>query len=168
TVPAYTDAQGKPIYQVLSDVHPGNVIVDQQNNAVYPIDRNYFLKLSKEDVDFIAIALGPTPSQEKLAPMVSYFLGLEENSGLSLEKKQVTDQIFKSFVLDKIAGKSTNSIKMMFKFLHELDRRNIQIPLRIRILMKDVDAVNKMLQKVELPSFATYLSSAGKTITGSE
>lgn len=46
----------------------------------------------------------------------------------------------------------------MTKVLHEFDRRGISIPLKVRILKKDIDAINKMLlQSGNTNSFSDYL-----------
>lgn len=148
--------KGEKIYLIHSDIHPGNIIVNQTEDGttVNPIDRNYYLKLTQKDADFIRFLVAENESKVKLEGIVDYFIDLPENADLHLDSKQVADQIYSSIfraaAMRKLRGKADMPpIQLMNKVLQGLDVRGVEVPLRMRIMMKNLNAVERMLKDTD-------------------
>lgn len=164
TIPALDADSDIPKYLVRSDIHPGNDIVSERGDILYPIDRNYYLVLEQADVDFFKTVVSEIAPQDKLQVIVRYALNQPENRNLGLNPDNTVRQIARALlsvhVLNKLRGNgsSNGTLQLANKVLHELDKRGIQMPLRTRLLFKNLDSVNHMLKQAELGSFSQYLA----------
>lgn len=164
---SYKDAADQLKYQLHSDIHPGNIILAQdgkiyllvsgQESAVYLIDRNFYLRLTQTDVSFIQQLLTESDGEQKLRIIVNYFLDLPENKDKGLDKNKIFNELRVVVGLDKLRGKSDTAL--FNRTLSELTRRNVDLPIPIMILFKNINSIEDMLKKSGLPEFATYLRS---------
>ena len=162
TLPAYYDAPGKPVYLVLSDIHPGNGIQSADQNTYYPIDRSFYLKLHQEDISLLKSVLSDSPPQEKLASIVSYCLSEPGNQGRGLNDADVARDVYaaiaKREASDRVRGRGASSeLQLMSRVSRELTARGIQLPLKFDILLKDCTVVGRQLERAGKGKLADYL-----------
>jgi hypothetical protein len=88
--PIFRDNNNQPVYLLHSDIHFGNAILSPDLNTVYPIDRNYYLRLTQEDIDFISIIMLRQAGREleSLQAIVRYFLTLPENREVEIKESR--------------------------------------------------------------------------------
>ncbi|MDP2905783.1 MAG: hypothetical protein Q8O22_05720 [Candidatus Omnitrophota bacterium] len=162
--PAFTE-NGRGVYLLHSDVHFGNAIITPDLKAVYLIDRNLYLRMDKADVDFVRkIATGKASDKfATLRAIVDYFLGLPENRGSVLLSGWGFLRRFglaREIGLKVRASGSSSPFVTMMMVLQELESRNVVIPLRMRIMFKNLASINAMLAKTGAGNFSDYVKAA--------
>ncbi|TAM35468.1 hypothetical protein EPN54_06130, partial [bacterium] len=164
--PIFTREDGQDVYLLHSDIHPGNAILSPDAKTDYLIDRNFYLQLDKTDVEFIRkiCTLSPDKEYELLNTIVGYFINLAENSNslsrfsplYKLRQKFMTMRIG---VAIKLSGEK-DSLANMVKILQVLESYNFIIPLRIRIMLKNLVSIKGMLKEAGAGEFSDYVLDA--------
>lgn len=164
--PIFTREDGQDVYLLHSDIHPGNAILSPDAKTDYPIDRNFYLQLDKTDVEFIRkiCTLSPDQEYELLNTIVGYFINLAENSNslsrfsplYKLRQKFMTIRIG---VAIKLSGEK-DSLANMVKILQVLESYNFIIPLKIRIMLKNLVSIRGMLKEAGAGEFSDYVLDA--------
>ncbi|MFA6350198.1 MAG: ATP-binding protein, partial [Candidatus Omnitrophota bacterium] len=165
-----TNRSGEDVYILHSDMHFGNVIMSPDLKTVYPIDRNFYLQLTKKDVEFIrsVITRDKVDAKRMLNEILDYFLGLPQNSGSNLNQGALS-AARRNILLISIGAKvllqnNRDPFTVMAKVLQELEMRGIEIPLPIRIMFKNLLSLNSMLRYADAGSLGDYIKNSGQHI----
>jgi SAM-dependent methyltransferase len=161
--PIYRDSDGQDIYLTHSDMHFGNVIMSPDFNTVYSIDRNLYIRMDKEDVAFARqIARGPKGyGLGTLREIIGYFTGLSENRAFSGGILGIQDWRT-AFGIGRAVSQDQPGFQQMMHVLQELEALGIKIPLKSRIMLKNIMAINAMLRDAGAGSFSAYVEDAQK------
>lgn len=124
--------------QVLSDVHPGNISVGE-NNELIIYDRNFYLSLTDQEKTFVAQLVNidalPIPTiREQLASIIHV------PEGVSTEDVQRS--------LQGVAiGLKVKDTEMIQRKLIDVRKLGATIPLNINLLMKNLHTLNRFAKK---------------------
>ncbi|MBF0494152.1 MAG: hypothetical protein HQL28_03355, partial [Candidatus Omnitrophica bacterium] len=153
---------GEDLYLLHSDVHFGNAILSPDQKTVYSIDRNYYLQMDKKDVDLVIrlITMEDKDGAAVLKETVDYFLNLDENkSALSIGG-------LRSLELMRRIGQKTegsqdkDKLSIIMAIFRELEAANIKIPIRMRIMVKNLISIDDMLRLSGAGKFSDYVKFA--------
>ncbi len=165
--PIFTDSAGHDVYLLHSDVHFGNAILSPDLKTVYPIDRNFYLQFNRSDVDFVRKILTTENSKGIIAAIVDYFLSLPENQANQINQgslSKIRRQALISMIgLKIVLGRYDSPVSVMMKILQELEANDINIPLKMRIMFKNIASINAMLKDSSAGSFSNYVRLAENT-----
>jgi hypothetical protein len=129
--------------RIHSDVHIGNVRVGT-DNKLYWIDRGYYLKMTKEEVDIIDPLLRNEFTPEVGLRAVGYLLNLPENRNNTVQAN--TSVLFGELATlvntSRAEGKTT--LDTANEVLLTLKRRGVHIPIRFSLFFKNIRAQAKM------------------------
>lgn len=160
-----TLADGTQVYYIHSDIHPGNLIVEENNGVITlkPIDRGYYLKLSEADIQIIKTLILENDDQEKLNRLIEYLVNLPENQSRKAEQQNILSAVHRALVRRKVMGMIAGAFNgnssagrggagsgaaAVNSVLQEIEKQDLVIPLRMRIMLKNIDAVKRMMKEV--------------------
>ncbi len=168
--PLYKNTNGDQMHLEHSDITRGNVqtafggnqelLADTENSDTrYLIDRNFYTRLTAADAEFLRILIPETDNRKRLRLIVHYFLSLNENSVHRNEEEVVIRSLEQAFGIERlgeIAGIRTkeNDVIQFNKILQALVSRGITIPSRMMIMFKNINAIEHLLRRLEIPRFA--------------
>lgn len=139
---------------VHSDVHPGNFMITPDKEVAI-LDRNFYLKLSLNDRLLFNNLNKKGKVEEKVELFVRYLLKQEENADLrnKLGNNKAIDLYIKklsSQILSSIS--SENMEDAILDIMVQLKNIGIKIPLRITLLIKNLNSLNRMAKEVGFES----------------
>ncbi len=130
--------------QVHADIHIGNFRVTSDKKVAI-LDRNYFLQFDFKDRLFLWELSKKAGDQKGLAKtLIGYFSGLDENKGFVFDEIETELQ-------ESLSGvNGSNFMEILPKVLITLRKNNIHIPLKITLLVKNINALKRMADMVGL------------------
>ncbi|MBI2012289.1 M48 family metalloprotease [Candidatus Daviesbacteria bacterium] len=153
---SFTDEQGRENVLVLSDPHVGNSIVEIINEKfrLAIIDRHMYLKLSVEDLE----VLKPLITGGNYNDFIYSFLGrvMDLNSDKvksKFDKTKITGKIIgivaKEYAFQRVRG-SVDRFSLMRTILEQLANEGLDVPLRLRLMIRNIGAFKELMQKYDL------------------
>ncbi|HCM67646.1 MAG TPA: hypothetical protein DIS62_01410, partial [Candidatus Kerfeldbacteria bacterium] len=128
-----------------SDIHPGNALVSFTQSLAKLIDRNYYLVLEPQDVLLIQHLFSrDVPDREKLRTLIDYFL--LENNVFGFRAAYIKAKMYVSVLA--LGSDRNKPEEVILALLQQMDRENLTVPLRMRIFVKNMSAINRMLSYV--------------------
>ncbi len=125
--------------RVHSDVHIGNFLVTDNDECAI-LDRNFYVELDNADKGFIFnIALAHTDTAKTVDTVMNYFM--PDTDGTRSEEKETLKKELQELLLQKAGADIPEKLSAMMVFLHE---KNIPIPLKITLLVKNLNGLDKM------------------------
>ncbi len=157
--PVFNDSDGEEVFLLHSDIHFGNAMVEQKDPAstedltVALIDRNLYLRLTRKEVDFMrSLLLAENTSDiAHLSNVIKYFAG--DLSGA--RQLAITASIARKIKM----GGVKSGIGALAIILKEFEFNSIHVPIRMRILFKNLSAIETMLRTVDGGEFRDYLKT---------
>ncbi|MFQ5953239.1 MAG: hypothetical protein ACE5JK_07550, partial [Candidatus Omnitrophota bacterium] len=146
---------------VHSDVHLGNFKVTKEGNVAI-LDRSLYLKLSQRDRQLFWDLIKDGSARGCLEIFLNYLSEMEENK--KLRKKGTRDKLLKSLA-KSLSGDGKNLEDLILDILVQLKRSNVNVPLRITLLVKNLQVLNKWTKKAGFESLQEallYKPDAGK------
>ena len=159
----------KDMYLVLSDLHPGNFIVQKVqgdgalDNVLYVLDRGYKLVFDENDAKFARFLFGTSniSSSSMLEQTIDYLLQTPENAELKLIRDELLGIVKRKMVFgegkkkirslfERDTDKLVDSVDSTLKAFEILTKEGVTIPLRIRIFLKNVVALKSLYEDVGL------------------
>jgi hypothetical protein len=139
---------------VHSDVHQGNLRVTP-NKEVVILDRNFYLKLSLADRFLLYELIKPGEVKDKIRLFVEYLLNQKEN--YFLRAKFETEERFNTFREDIISVivssiSKENLEDIVLDALVQLRSEGINAPLRVSLLIKNLNSLNQMSKEAGFSS----------------
>jgi len=168
---------GTPEIVVHSDLHPGNVMI-KPDGSVALIDRNYYLRLAESDRALISLLFMPDESVvvtkqnwiqrifnqfgmekvvsglKKVDSLVQFFVSLPENTKLAAYQNAIRQDVL-SALLRSSKKDGFTVMNILFQVLDKYAAKagmEESVPIRYRILFKNLISINGMLQSVNGPS----------------
>ena len=140
-------------------MHFGNAILHPDLNTVYSIDRNFYLQLNKGDVEFIrqVMTTGSKHSLRLLLAIIDYFLRQSENKGAVVFNLFGKWRLIYELGLKLKLEVHNDPLSIMMTIMHELELRGIAIPLKIRIMFKNIISIYAMLQAAGAGRLEDYI-----------
>lgn len=129
--------------QVHSDVHIGNYRVTPDNKVAI-LDRNYFLQFDFRDQLFLFQLSGKSEDPIGIAQtVVGYFSKFDENKDIDFDKiRTELEQI--------LLAKQEGIMSALPKVLIALRKNKVHIPLKMTLLVKNLNALKRMADAVGL------------------
>lgn len=126
--------------RVHSDVHIGNFRITR-DRQVAVLDRNFYLDLNIKDKLFVQQVATNMNDPKKLATQINKYLSQDNKS---LQQNPITNEMTDHLENMK-DGDLTKNISNIMIFLR---KKEIKIPLKITLLVKNLNALNNMAQTV--------------------
>lgn len=151
---------GRVVRMLHSDLHSGNVMMSNDLNSGYVIDRSYYLILEDQDVVLIdKVFYEKNTDIQKLDSMIKYFLS-ENNISTGLKYYSAYSKLF--IAAAKHQGDTDGVINAL---MQEMDKLDLTVPIRMRLFVKNMSAINRMLSyssNKTLPDFISDFHQAEK------
>ncbi|MBF0253226.1 MAG: hypothetical protein HQL29_05355, partial [Candidatus Omnitrophica bacterium] len=155
------EIDGKKAYVIHSDIHFGNYMLSQKNE-VSMIDRNYYLVLDQKDSDFVKSIIVPKKSGkfkmmdnfDKLNNFIDYFVSVQK------EKRPVS-KIERLKIAWSLKGRRSD-LSLLVGLMQEMEKRGYDIPLKIRLIFKNLVSINSMLASAEAGKIEDYMSNTAR------
>jgi len=130
---------------VHSDAHKGNFIVTP-NNKIAIIDRNFYIKLSIKDRLFLRTLLDEEPIKDKIERFIKFLLEQQENQEL---KNRYSNKDDISYLAERMASgiDSAEIESNILRIMVDLRKSGFFIPLRISLLIKNLNSLNQMAKE---------------------
>ncbi|MFH1868534.1 MAG: M48 family metalloprotease [Candidatus Omnitrophota bacterium] len=141
----------KKISYVHSDIHPGNFRV-MGGNRVAILDREAFIKLNREDRKLFYKISQSSSTRERLELFIDYLSDKPGNEGLKQKKGVIISE-----VMSVLGDDSTDLEDIVADIIIKLRMRGIKIPLKISLLIKNLNGLNRLAQRVGFSSLGDAL-----------
>jgi len=137
---------------VLSDVHIGNIRITP-NHKVALLDRHFFLKITRQDRLFLHHLNQTEKMEDRVRVFINYLLDLDENQELR-QKHQGDRKEWIAKIIEDITSKlDEETLGGSISFITALlGKQGLKIPLRLRLLIKNIKNLEKMAQQVGFDS----------------
>ncbi len=124
---------------VHADVHPGNFRVTGDKEVAI-LDRSSYIELTLEDRLLVNSLAKAGNIEERLKIFLKYLAKQEGNQHLKDAKEE---EKIRSFVLSKLDTNKKDLEKAVLDIIVHLKRRNVKIPLKITLLVKNLHILSK-------------------------
>ena len=131
-----SDGSKNSFARILADVHSGNMGIDSQNRLVI-YDRNNFIELSVQEQEIITGFIFGLDDKNDLKTKLTEYLGAS-----ALESKGASP-----IVELLVEALTSQDWKMAQRYFVDLKRAGIKIPVKITLLIKNIQALQKMALK---------------------
>lgn len=122
------------VIRLHADVHPGNFRVDSENN-LWILDRNGYLDYEAKDMEFFSNLMSSGTQHEMTDAVVTYFSDQRNEPKV----RSVVEACFKT--------EADFDFAVLQKMMSDLRRANVQIPLKITLLLKNLNTLNRFALK---------------------
>ncbi len=153
---SFTNSEGKRYFLVHSDPHVGNYMVDVESGKpiqVGVIDRSMYLKLEEGDVKALEKLFGNGNPNDFVYSFIDRVLDI--NKVRRIERLKVTARVFanvaKEFTSQLTSG-GVNKFALLQTLLKELSDQSMVIPLNLRLMVRNISALQELLKRYDLPA----------------
>jgi serine/threonine protein kinase len=142
------------LYQIVSgvvhsDVHPGNFRITEDKKVAI-LDRNFYLELTDDDRQLF----GSLTSEGAGSALASYLLRQPENQGT-----QMSEQELVSAISDEMSSVSlAENPEGVFGVVTKIKEAGLKIPLRITLLLKNLNGLNNFAKNAGYNNLLEVLS----------
>lgn len=162
---ASMDADGKEAYLIHSDPHVGNYIVDTTSGStrIGVIDRSLYLKLTREDIKILEKLIVKGNNTEFADSFIERVLNINKVRGA--QRAYVKGRVFAKLVTEgarQMARGGVDRTSLMRTMLTELSDRDMDIPLNVRLMIRNIGAFQELLKRYDLDLEERYLNLKSK------
>lgn len=164
--PAFIDEQGEEVFLLHSDPHAGNYIVEQTEGGerLSVIDRSMYLQLQRADVEVFKKLLDDDTATGFVTDFIDRLLERNKLAPIAQQstRRSLQFHVAKEYALQKINPfKTYDDFSVLRSLLVKMTEQHIDVPLEFRLMLRNVQATKKLLQKYEVPLSATTTPNYG-------
>lgn len=153
------DQDGQGYRLIHSDPHIGNYVIDIEGNhpRIGVIDRHMYLKLSGADSGLISKFIKGGNVNDLVYSFLTRALDINGKTNPS-ERSKVTNFVFRNLALEYVRQLSRGGVDRMLllnSMLTHLADVNINIPLNLRLMVRNVEALRALTGKYNLKIYSS-------------
>lgn len=149
----FTEADGSKFYLMHSDPHTGNYVADLSADLprIGVIDRSMYLKIPEKDMAVFNKLISGGNVNDFVYSFVDRIL--ERNKAGRIESARVKTLVFGRLAADyanQLARGEVNKLSLMQTMLTELGKAKMDIPLQIRLMVRNIGAMQQLMNTYDL------------------